>query len=250
MECNIKFIFTNINLKNCALPSHSHNCYELVYYLKGRGRTEFNNLSKLYKSNSFSIICPGVEHSECSDSETTTILIGFTVDNTDMVFDSNLYFDENKRIFKLIENIRQEYEQKNLNFELKGKLLIGEILIEINRMANKVYSDNSIEFLNIVSYIDENITESIDLKELASEYCISYDRFRHVFKDVIGVSPNKYITIGRLKYSINLLQSTNLSITDIALKSGFGDSSKYSAIFKRVFGLTPKSYRNTFDENK
>ncbi len=246
MNCSIKFLSSNINLGDHDVPAHSHNCYELVYYVTGQGTTTFNKDTETYKSNTFCIVTPETLHSEFSEFETNTKFLGFTVEDTDIKPISNLYFDKSKKVLGLLESIENEYEEKKLHYKLKIKLLIMEILIEISRMENKNDTEASNEFANIINYIDDNITKEIDLKKLAKDYHMSYDRFRHIFKEIVGASPNRYITMGRLKKSITLLKSTELTITEIAMESGFTDAARYSVVFKRTFGSTPQAYRSSF----
>ncbi len=249
MDSNIRFFMSHVNLENTTVPLHNHNCYELVYYVTGEGSTTFDGAKKAYKANTFSILTPLTDHSEFSKSETSTMFLGFTFDSIDLKPTSNLYEDKSKKIFNLLESIKREYEEKKSHYNLKVQLLVMEILIEIHRIENKRDLRNFNEFVNIIDYIDENVTTTINLKDLAKSYNMSYDRFRHLFKEIVGVAPNRYITMGKLNYSIVLLKTTNMTITDIAMQSGFSDAARYSVVFKKFFCTTPQAYRNKILKN-
>jgi len=58
-----------------------------------------------------------------------------------------------------------------------------------------------------------------------------------------GLTVNEYRTKARLQLAKNLLASTNLSITEIAGRSGYANASKFSEVFKKNEGTLPKEWR-------
>ena len=62
----------------------------------------------------------------------------------------------------------------------------------------------------------------------------------------MGVTLSNYINIYRINRSIELMQDTNLTLTEIALQVGFKDSPHYSKVFGSVINETPSHYRKTF----
>ena len=67
---------------------------------------------------------------------------------------------------------------------------------------------------------------------------------RH-FKQINGSSPKEYLIGLRINYACELLDSTQLSIGEIAFKSGFNDSNYFTRQFRRVTGRSPRDYRRT-----
>ena len=65
----------------------------------------------------------------------------------------------------------------------------------------------------------------------------------HTFTKHLGVSPINYVINKRIQEAKNLLATTSYSIRDIASIVGFGNSSYFSQMFKKVTGISPKSYR-------
>lgn len=63
------------------------------------------------------------------------------------------------------------------------------------------------------------------------------------FRKQIGVPPQKYLTDLRLSNALNLLQSTDLSIREIAFQCGFDDPGYFTRLFGRTQGVSPKEYR-------
>lgn len=247
MNCELDFFSYQTNPINFDVPMHKHNCYELVYYINGCGTTTLNNKKYTYKDNYFSIITPNTSHNEFAAEETNIIYFGFKYDNTPIHLVNGVYNDisGSNTILQLIEKMKTEVLAQNLHFNLLLNFLINEILIEYDRLYSnkKVEKENSFSY--ITNFINENYYKQIDLRSLADISCLSYDRFRHLFKEITGFSPSGYIIQTRLKNAKNLLQNSHSSITNIALNCGFSNASQFSTIFKKIYHISPKDYRNS-----
>ncbi len=96
----------------------------------------------------------------------------------------------------------------------------------------------------MLSYIQEHYSQPIHLAELAVAAHISVGECCRCFQSVIGKTPNIYILEHRLYKSMELLDMTDRSVSDIAYAVGFNDPSYYIYYFKKLQGMTPKEYRN------
>jgi Transcriptional regulator containing an amidase domain and an AraC-type DNA-binding HTH domain len=72
---------------------------------------------------------------------------------------------------------------------------------------------------------------------------MGYSRFRKIFKETTGLSPNQYHLNLRLDKAKDLLTSTNLTINEVAYQTGFDSIFYFSRLFKKKNGLPPKEYR-------
>jgi AraC-like DNA-binding protein len=90
-----------------------------------------------------------------------------------------------------------------------------------------------------------NPSGSIDLPELAMEVGMSYSLFRKTFKRVTGLTPYQYRLEFLMRLSERLLVSSDMKITDIAEKTGFGSLYYFSKTFKKKTGMCPSEYRRT-----
>jgi AraC-like DNA-binding protein len=90
----------------------------------------------------------------------------------------------------------------------------------------------------------ENLETSLDMETLASELAIGYSKFRKMFKEATGHSPNQYHIDLRLDKARELLTATNLNVTEIAYQLGFESVYYFSRLFKKKNGVSPKSYRD------
>ncbi|ESW80081.1 AraC family transcriptional regulator [Mesorhizobium sp. LSJC265A00] len=81
------------------------------------------------------------------------------------------------------------------------------------------------------------------LADLAKEIGVSRFHFWRAFKQSTGMTPHAFIAQRRLEQSADMLRSTNLSATEIAMECGFGSSSHFATAFKRAFGAGPTEFR-------
>lgn len=82
-----------------------------------------------------------------------------------------------------------------------------------------------------------------DAKSFAKMLSLSESRFNHLFKETVGVSPQSYYNNIRMENASILLKETKLSITEIAIKTGFSDPLYFGQRFKKFFGVSPSNYR-------
>lgn len=92
-------------------------------------------------------------------------------------------------------------------------------------------------------FFRENLEGALDIKQLMKELPMSYSKFRKMFKQATGESPNQYHLNLRLDKARELLSTTNLNITEIAYHLGFESVFYFSKLFKKKNGVSPKSYR-------
>ena len=251
MSCKFRFLYgtTYENLQD--MKFHSHNSYELVYYVRGSGKTIIDGCSYKYSEGSFSITLPNNLHNETHEEKTEVLYINFECSNLPIEITNGIYYDAySKPIYRLLESMKKEVNQKKLLHDYKLELLVQEVLIEycrisVHKMVSK-YENNKTQWLDsVVNFISENYCNEINVEILAKISGYSLHRFRHLFKERTGISPAMFILNQKIKHSKEMLILTNFSITEIANNCGFSNSSQFSISFKRHFGITPSAYRNS-----
>jgi len=83
----------------------------------------------------------------------------------------------------------------------------------------------------------------LDLVAAARALGLSRTRFVHVFRDVVGVTPHRYVIELRTGHAARLLRDTGISVTDICFASGFGSIPSFHSAFRTAYGMTPSAYR-------
>jgi len=156
------------------------------------------------------------------------------------------------RIFSLMLEIKEELSSRKLCYELIVKNKLQTIFTEIIRNYdyidhNKVVkplSGSEIGYLNaVIGYINSNLDKELRLTELAEMVHVSPTYFSTMFKRFNGVSPVEYIVHKRVQRAIEMIRTTSLNLTEIAMACGFNNGTNFYKAFRKVTGRTPASYR-------
>lgn len=94
-----------------------------------------------------------------------------------------------------------------------------------------------------ISLIHSDPNAGWTVKNLASEVGMSRSRFAHRFKDLMGTGPMAYLSEWRLQKSLQLLQSSNMNVSQVALESGYKSAAAFTRAFSGQFGYSPTEYR-------
>jgi AraC-like DNA-binding protein len=92
-------------------------------------------------------------------------------------------------------------------------------------------------------YINSNLGTNISLAVLADTAGFSTFHFARAFKESEGVTPHRYLLERRIERARNLLVKTDLSISEVAISSGFADQSHLARHFRQRVGVLPSTYR-------
>ena len=87
------------------------------------------------------------------------------------------------------------------------------------------------------------LSEDISLNELAAEVRLSSFHFARMFKQSLGVPPRVYLTRLRVEKACELLEHTDLPITEIALEVGYSSNQVLARVFLKHMRLSPTDYR-------
>lgn len=91
--------------------------------------------------------------------------------------------------------------------------------------------------------IRAKLSEDISLDELASEAKLSVYHFARMFKQSVGVPPRVYLTRLRMEKACDLLENTDLTITQIALEVGYSSNQALARVFMKNLRMNPTDYR-------
>ena len=98
----------------------------------------------------------------------------------------------------------------------------------------------------IMAYIKRHLQEDLSNTTLADYMHMDVRNFIRYFKKITGSTPAKYITILRMTTAQSLLTETDMRISDIMYEVGINDLPLFSKMFKRVYSLSPKAYREMY----
>ncbi len=142
---------------------------------------------------------------------------------------SRLYCDAlvNALILHLLEN----YSVKSLK---SSKYLVGKL--------------PQYKLKSVFEYIDTHLDGDLSLKELGNLVQMSPHYFSQLFRETTGITPHQYVIRCRINRAKELLKQGKLPIAQIAKQVGFVDQSHLHRYFKRLVGVTPKTFLQEFNK--
>lgn len=129
--------------------------------------------------------------------------------------------------------------------DIKNQIDFWNIIDILNGHAKKENFKDTKRYPDVVlalNYINEYFTDSIDIKALAEVSHVSVSTLERHFSTVFSMSPSQYVRQQRIMYAAELLKEGE-SITEVAMKCGFNDYSRFIAMFKQHYGTTPLKYQ-------
>ena len=99
------------------------------------------------------------------------------------------------------------------------------------------------KFMNVCRYIDEHFAEELDLESVASMAGFSKYHFSRLFKQFANISFYKYVNNRRIIHAKELLANPGLTITQVAIQSGFSSTTAFIRMFKQIQNCTPSEFR-------
>ncbi|MEY8191811.1 GyrI-like domain-containing protein [Peribacillus simplex] len=95
-----------------------------------------------------------------------------------------------------------------------------------------------------IKFIEENLTNEIDFKEVSRiAYCSEY-HFKRMFSFLAGISLSEYIRRRRLTLAAFELRDNNIKVIDIAIKYGYSSPDSFARAFQHLHGITPSEARS------
>ena len=154
-----------------------------------------------------------------------------------------------------LPKIQQLSEQENTEFQIRNLLselwlqLIREIELQLNsRPADLLRNKDRIRYM--LQYIYTHYTEKITLEDIAASANVSEREALRTFKKALDKAPFDYLNEYRLDKARELLETTDLNITEVAVSTGFSDSAYFGKVFRKYFDCTPGQYRKRRREQR
>ena len=264
------YVYHHVDLGKTLIPWHWHEAVEFCYVQTGSVKVSTTGQSRIFQKGEGFFI-------------NSNVLTAMT-DGDDCVIDSHLFHPvllgghfksvfETKYLSPVLQNrnldmlpIRGEnINQKQLlqklcqlsrlqsdpDVELQTRNLLSEIwlllLQELQRTQLKASPvKNQDRILTMLTFIHDNYDRKLTLQEIADASAISTRECLRCFQTSIRQSPMEYLLEYRVQSAAKLLQTTDLSVTEIAMRTGWGNSSYFTKMFRALRGKTPNTYRKEY----
>ena len=137
-----------------------------------------------------------------------------------------------------------------------GEIMLGSVLLELiysivkNSKRSSPVSNptNSSAVIKAVEYIKGNLAGDLSLEAVSAHISLSPIHFHNTFKVAVGKTLHEFVEEQRLKEAINLLVTSNMTLSEIAYSCGFSSQSYFSFAFKRKMKTTPRNYTRQLNE--
>lgn len=260
-------IFRNVESDDYAL--HWHTDLEIIVPIENYYRATINDNTFTIQPGEFLLIAPGTMHTlEAPDNGMRLIMqldYSQLANITEMdsllhlmqpyIYSNSLDIEDARQLSDILLQIETEYQNSSafsavVIYSLLLQFLsrIGRIRLnetthfdDIPRSKQHEYVDN---FIQITSYISEHCTENLSLEDLATLAGFSKFHFARLFKQFSGMTWFEYLTSKRILFAEKLLTNPDISIVEVAMRSGFNSLSTFNRIFKKAKGCTPSQYKS------
>lgn len=154
-----------------------------------------------------------------------------------------------RELARLIGRMAAEEENFDERSSLMLRIQLRALLLQCSRVcAFLTESPASIhttdrQVLQAARFINEHFRQQITAADIAAAAGFSPNYLSRKFREAAGIGVHDYLVFIRLRNAAFELLSTDDSVTDIALRSGFSDSNYFKDVFKKKYGMTPREYR-------
>ena len=150
------------------------------------------------------------------------------------------------------------FKATNLALEKANKVktveenLKNNVNLDLSEDGNNIKCENKCNVIlkSALDYIQKNYRYAITLNGMADLCNISPSYFSKLFKKGIGENFSSYINKVRIKKAKELLEASDVPISNLALDLGFEDCGYFIKVFKKIEGVTPAVYRNEYNVEK
>lgn len=249
---------------NFSFPSHLHSSLELLYVISGTISVTVQKQTKLLGPGDFSIVFPNVIHSYdsqadhlydaslCDESLVLVAICGLNLTG-DFLKKVTRYYPADPFICSALLHENVFYAMGQLDLErqngqnLSACAALLQLILARTIPVMKLLKNNDIESYDlthrIVTYVSEYFQEPLTLTDLAGHLNVSKYHLSRVFSTKLNTSFNKYLNYIRLNYAVTLIHSTDLSLTQIGIDSGFESQRTFNRAFREVYHVSPSEYR-------
>jgi AraC-like DNA-binding protein len=238
------------------------NGYYIVFISKGQGVFESAETEETtVTAGTCFFLFPGVWHRYRPDARSgwEEYWIGFKGWYADELM-NKAFFDPKKpfihvglntEVLSLLHRLMEIVRTSSKGYPQVIAGITLQILGLINALSTKQDADED-QTGRLISkakfLLQEALDRPVEMEELIKDLPMGYSKFRKAFKTRTGESPNQYHLNLRLNKAKDLLATTALNINEVATQTGFDSVFYFSKLFKKKNGVSPKFYRNAYND--
>ena len=245
--------------------THFHSAVEVVLTVQGKVRYEISNRVYEVRENEVLIVPPGLEHGLSMDGDSKRYLILFEPDALYTMGDIKLLSSGFNQVFhlgdgspthtrvrELILQAVQVYQEEEMMWNTVCYSLMMQVYAALGQRfltgmqvlpRRERTRENSQIITSIMTYINNHYRDELTLDQAADVAGFSRYYFSRFFKTQTGYTFKEYLCQKRLQVAMDLLIHSNVSMSEVALQSGFGSIATFNRVFREHKSCTPTQYR-------
>ncbi len=264
-------LFNRENLNHSPFHQHLVEFYIIILIEKGKGFHNIDFIDYEYKNGTLLTIRKDQIHKFIKNDSVKGTLLLFTdeflvsyLEKLEALKSLQLFneilgvpkiqlsADELDKIYSLIDRIKEEYFNINDDYSLgiiRSELhILITTLFRIKSNNNQIFSKKKYlsEFIAFQNIVEQQVTKITKVKDYAKLLGLSTKTLNTITKNIVNLSAKEFIDDICNKQIKRLLINTELSIKEVAYKSGFEETTNFYKYFKRHTQLTPEQFRNSF----
>ena len=250
------FPYIELENSNFNYITHYHEELEMIYIESGDIIAHSGADEIILSKGDICFFMPGEIHGFKSSTQNNIYVLKLNMNAYVENFDfwkirlKNNKISPNDSIYNnfktLLDEILEEYHIKQMGYEFAIRHCKNKIIYTLLRNLEYKFIDTSknIKLLNSLNgFLEKNFDKDITLDEVSRACHFSKYYFAHKLKEMTGMTFISFLTAFRLEKAVNLLKTTHMGITDIALKCGFSNLRSFNRTFKTAYNTTPSAYR-------
>ncbi len=243
---------------------HWHSCAEIIHMRYGVANVFLSENWRMIYAGDTVFLPPGQLHCcYCEDENACRVVVGLDegvipsigIEREAAValfrvrdFNEMLIFRKDDELSGLFEKIQSPCNCLSVSEKLRAVLNIQEIYLHMLHIWEKMGAVSREKIKNpliaeIEKIISESYTEQISAEYTAKKLNISYSHMAALINRELNTNFKDLLLKARIDAAKRFLLTTDFSVTDIALESGFTDSSYFIKKFREYTGTTPYKYR-------
>ncbi len=245
-----------ISLKHKSFAAHFHSNIEVMYVESGELEVEINGEKRVLQKGGVAVAESYAVHSfaatEDADIRIAIIPVmrvpDFSQRHRNLTFASPFLeaCPRSEEMGMLFRSFAATLDRRRSPMITKGfaYLLLGMLTDALGTVPAHHRSKDGVAVVGqMLRYMDEHYTEPLTLERMAVEMGYHKDYLSRVFNDTIHTGFCRYLSTMRLRYAVQLIRTTDLSLEEISDRAGFGNPHSFYDTFKQTYRCTPGQYR-------
>lgn len=236
--CNLK------SVKCQAMKSRAIDYYDLTFVTSGSMVYYANGVRYVLNKNDAVFLPPGTVRSrEDGDKPCGYVSFNFyALPDAHLPFEYHLKDCMSSEIKRLVSAFPQSHLHNYFHSEEKLANMLNYILFELfDNVSMQSHNDH---VGKMIKYIHSSLTEKISLSDVSESVGLTKEYAASVFKREMRKTVMEYINERKMLCAKELIQTGELSLTEVATQLGFENYNYFSRLFKKHFDMTPIAFKN------